>query len=52
MRAHLVKRCSFDQTLRIWSNYALFVNWSDEQRICPNALSISPNAQIGQMRLA
>ena len=43
--------CAFDQTLRIWSNAARFVNWSDAQRICPIALRIWPNAQIGQMRL-
>jgi len=35
----------------IWSNAARFVNWSDAQRICPNALRIWPNGQIGQMRL-
>jgi len=45
MRAHLVT-CA-----RISSNAARFVNWSDAQRICPNALSIWPNAQIGQMHL-
>jgi len=43
--AHLVKRCAFGQ------NSARFVNWSDAQRICPNALRIWLNAQIGQMRL-
>jgi len=40
--AHLVKRCAFGQ---------MPCNWSDAQHICPNALSIWPNAQIGQMRL-